>query len=40
MGSLIGAHFGEALITEQPLRLGGIQDLMSMLIGWPTGSSA
>jgi hypothetical protein len=26
-GSLIGAHHGEALVSELPLRLGGLSDL-------------
>jgi N-acetylglucosamine malate deacetylase 1 len=29
-GSLIGAHFGEALVTDRPLRLGGVGQLLSL----------
>ncbi len=30
-GSLIGVHFGEALVTDQSLRLNGLQPVLSLL---------
>jgi hypothetical protein len=30
-GSLIGAHHGEALVSEVPLKLGSLSDLLDIL---------
>jgi hypothetical protein len=30
-GSLIGAHHGEALVSEVPLKLGGLNDFLAIL---------
>jgi hypothetical protein len=30
-GSLIGAHHGEALVSDRPFRLSGVNDVLSLL---------
>jgi hypothetical protein len=32
-GSLVGARFGEALVADQPIRLSGIGDVLSLVRG-------
>jgi N-acetylglucosamine malate deacetylase 1 len=32
-GSLVGARFGEALVSDQPIRLSGIGDVLSLIRG-------
>jgi N-acetylglucosamine malate deacetylase 1 len=32
-GSLIGAHYGEALISDRPVRLSGVNDVLSLMGG-------
>jgi bacillithiol biosynthesis deacetylase BshB1 len=32
-GSLIGAHYGEALVSDRPIRLSGIGDVLALLAG-------
>jgi hypothetical protein len=32
-GSLIGARYGEALISDQPMRLSGVGDVLSLIRG-------
>jgi N-acetylglucosamine malate deacetylase 1 len=32
-GSLIGAHYGEALVSDRPMRLSGINDVLSLMGG-------
>ena len=32
-GSLIGAHYGEALVSDRPVRLSGVNDVLSLVGG-------
>jgi len=32
-GSLIGAHYGEALVSDRPVRLSGVNDVLSLMGG-------
>ncbi len=33
LGSLIGAHYGEALVSDRPIRLSSVNSVMSLLGG-------